>query len=176
VIEGDIICILLGCCHPVILWKVEDHYINLGEIYVDGYMYGEAMGMLEREELKLEDFELSWNKNRLAVPIPPANVSDMFGRKHKFICQTCLPSTRTGTPATVHQLPHLTHCHLHPPPSFHRCPRITQHYDPDTIPQRQQNLWTNSGKRTSKPCFPLQVSAMARSSVFLSVERDKADM
>lgn len=58
VIEGDIICIPLGCCHPVILRKVEDHYINLGEAYVDGYMYGEAMGMLEREELKLEDFEL----------------------------------------------------------------------------------------------------------------------
>ena len=140
VIEGDIICIPLGCCHPVVLRKVEDHYINLGETYVDGYMYGEAMGMLEREELKLEDLELSCNKNRLDVSTPPANVSGMFGRKHKFICHTYIPSIRTGTPAIVHQLPHLTHCHLHPPPSFHRCPRITQHYDPDTIPQRQQNL------------------------------------
>jgi hypothetical protein len=58
VTKGDLICIPLGCCHPVILRKVEDHYINLGEAYVDGYMYGEAMDMLERGELKLEEFEL----------------------------------------------------------------------------------------------------------------------
>jgi hypothetical protein len=58
VVEGDLICIPLGCCHPVIIRKVEDHYINLGEAYVDGYMYGEAMEMLERGELKLEEFEL----------------------------------------------------------------------------------------------------------------------
>jgi hypothetical protein len=58
VVEGDLICIPLGCCHPVILRKFEDHYINLGEAYVDGYMYGEAMEMLERGELKLEEFEL----------------------------------------------------------------------------------------------------------------------
>jgi hypothetical protein len=58
VMEGNLICIPLGCCHPVILRKVEDHYINLGEAYVDGYMYGEAMDMLGRDELKLEEFEL----------------------------------------------------------------------------------------------------------------------
>ena len=56
--EGDIICIPLGCCHPIILRKEENHYINLGEAYVDGYMYGEAMEMLERGELELEEFEL----------------------------------------------------------------------------------------------------------------------
>jgi len=57
-IEGDIICIPLGCCHPIILRRVEDHYINLGEAFVDGYMYGEAMDLLERGELKLEEFKL----------------------------------------------------------------------------------------------------------------------
>jgi hypothetical protein len=56
--EGDIICIPLGCCHPIILRKEENYYINLGEAYVDGYMYGEAMEMLERGELELEEFEL----------------------------------------------------------------------------------------------------------------------
>ncbi len=56
--EGDIICIPLGCCHPIILRREENHYINLGEAYVDGYMYGEAMEMLERGELELEEFEL----------------------------------------------------------------------------------------------------------------------
>ncbi|KAE9377436.1 HET-domain-containing protein [Stipitochalara longipes BDJ] len=58
IMEGDLICIPLGCCHPLILRKVENHYVNLGEAYVDGYMYGEAMEMLERGELKLEEFEL----------------------------------------------------------------------------------------------------------------------
>jgi hypothetical protein len=58
VIEGDIICIPLGCYHPIILRRVEDHYINLGETFVDGYMYGEAMDLLERGELKLEEFKL----------------------------------------------------------------------------------------------------------------------
>jgi hypothetical protein len=58
VIEGDLICIPLGCCHPVILRRVEDYYINLGEAFVDGYMYGEAMDLLERGELMLEEFKL----------------------------------------------------------------------------------------------------------------------
>jgi Heterokaryon incompatibility protein (HET) len=58
VMEGDIICIPLGCSHPVVLRKVEDCYINLGEAYVDGYMYGEAVQMVDRGELKLEEFEL----------------------------------------------------------------------------------------------------------------------
>jgi hypothetical protein len=49
VIEDDNIWITLGCYYATILRKVEDHYINLGEAYVDGYLYGEAMGMLERE-------------------------------------------------------------------------------------------------------------------------------
>jgi hypothetical protein len=58
VIEGDIVCIPLGCCHPIILRRVKDHYINLGEAFVDGYMYGEAMDLLERGRLKLEEFKL----------------------------------------------------------------------------------------------------------------------
>jgi hypothetical protein len=44
--------------HPIILGRVEDHYINLGETFVDGDMYGEAMDLLERGELKLEEFKL----------------------------------------------------------------------------------------------------------------------
>jgi hypothetical protein len=58
VTEGDLICIPLGCCHPVILRKVEDYYVNLGEAYVDGFMYGEAMEMVEKGELKVEEFTL----------------------------------------------------------------------------------------------------------------------
>ena len=58
VLEGDKICILLGCSLPVILCKVENHYIYLGEAYVDGYMYGKAIDELEQGVYKLEDFEI----------------------------------------------------------------------------------------------------------------------
>ncbi|KAG4428066.1 hypothetical protein IFR05_016452, partial [Cadophora sp. M221] len=56
--RGDIICVPLGCPHPMILQPVDGHYIVVGEAFVDGYMYGKAMERLERGELKLETFEL----------------------------------------------------------------------------------------------------------------------
>ncbi|KAE8444971.1 hypothetical protein EG329_014099 [Mollisiaceae sp. DMI_Dod_QoI] len=56
--EGDIICVPLGCWHPLILRKVDDHYINLGEAYVDGYMDGKAIDMWENGELSLQKFEI----------------------------------------------------------------------------------------------------------------------
>ncbi|PVH81818.1 hypothetical protein DL98DRAFT_162481 [Cadophora sp. DSE1049] len=55
---GDIICVPLGCPHPMIFRKVEDHYVVIGEAYVDGYMRGKAIEMLENGELELETFEL----------------------------------------------------------------------------------------------------------------------
>ena len=57
-IEGDKICILLGCRSPVILRKVEEHYILIGEAYVHGYMHGKAMVELEEGKFKLETFEI----------------------------------------------------------------------------------------------------------------------
>jgi hypothetical protein len=57
-LEGDIICIPLGCPHPMILRQVNAHYILVGEAYVDGYMYGKAMELLEQGKLQLQDFEL----------------------------------------------------------------------------------------------------------------------
>jgi hypothetical protein len=58
VIKSDLICIPLGCCHPIIVRRVENHYINLGEAYVDGYMDGEGMDLLDRGEMNLEEFTL----------------------------------------------------------------------------------------------------------------------
>ncbi|KAH7408010.1 heterokaryon incompatibility protein-domain-containing protein [Cadophora sp. MPI-SDFR-AT-0126] len=55
---GDIICVPLGCPQPMIFRKVEDHYVVIGEAYVDGYMRGKAIEMLENGELELETFEL----------------------------------------------------------------------------------------------------------------------
>jgi hypothetical protein len=57
-LEGDIICIPLGCPHPMILRQFDAHYIIVGEAYVDGYMYGKAMELLEQGKLQLQDFEL----------------------------------------------------------------------------------------------------------------------
>jgi len=56
--EGDIICVPLGCPQPMIFRKVDGHYTVIGEAYVDGYMRGKAVEMLERGELELETFEL----------------------------------------------------------------------------------------------------------------------
>lgn len=41
--EGDVVCLPLGCSHPVLLRSCGDHYVLIGELYVDGIMYGEAM-------------------------------------------------------------------------------------------------------------------------------------
>lgn len=56
--EGDIVCVLLGCPHPMVLRPVEDHYVVIGEAYYDFNMFGEAMERLEQGELELQDFEL----------------------------------------------------------------------------------------------------------------------
>lgn len=38
--------------------RIGDHRIVIGEAYVEGYMYGEAIDLLEIGELKTEMFEL----------------------------------------------------------------------------------------------------------------------
>jgi hypothetical protein len=55
---GDVICVLLGCRFPVILRPVEGKYILVGEAYVDGFMNGEAMALLEEGRFKLETFQI----------------------------------------------------------------------------------------------------------------------
>jgi len=56
--EGDIICVPLGCPHPMIFRQVEDHYVVIGEAYVDDYMHGKAIEMMESGELELKEYEL----------------------------------------------------------------------------------------------------------------------
>jgi hypothetical protein len=48
----DLVCILLGCPTPVVLRSVEEHYEYVGDIYVEGIMYGEAMDALDRREFR----------------------------------------------------------------------------------------------------------------------------
>jgi hypothetical protein len=54
----DVICVLLGCPHPMVFRKKGEGWVVLGEAYVNGFMYGEAVDMMERGELEVLDFEL----------------------------------------------------------------------------------------------------------------------
>jgi Heterokaryon incompatibility protein (HET) len=52
VVEGDFVCVLLGCDVPVLLRQVNDHYEVAGEVFCDGIMFGEVIEDLERGIVK----------------------------------------------------------------------------------------------------------------------------
>jgi hypothetical protein len=56
--EGDLVCVLLGCPVPMILRPVHNYYEVIGDIYIDGIMFGEAIEALEEGKVELRDFEL----------------------------------------------------------------------------------------------------------------------
>ena len=56
--RGDKVCILLGSSLPVLLRPVDDHYRLVGPCYIHGIMFGEAMGLLDKGEVEMEDFAL----------------------------------------------------------------------------------------------------------------------
>lgn len=56
--EGDLVCVPLGCPHPMILRRDGDHFVLIGEAYVDGYMYGKTVDMFEVGNLECVEFEL----------------------------------------------------------------------------------------------------------------------
>jgi hypothetical protein len=56
--DGDVVCVLLGCRSPVVLRRQEDHYILIGEAYLDEYMNGEAIIGLRDGEFMLGTFEI----------------------------------------------------------------------------------------------------------------------
>ncbi|KAE9381256.1 hypothetical protein N431DRAFT_505662 [Stipitochalara longipes BDJ] len=57
---GDLICIPPGCAIPIVLRKIEGTeppgYTVVGAAYVDGFMYGKAMEMMEAGELKPQEY------------------------------------------------------------------------------------------------------------------------
>jgi len=55
---GDIICVLKGCGIPVVLRKVNDHYVHVGTCFVLGLMEGEAAELLETGRAKVQRFEI----------------------------------------------------------------------------------------------------------------------
>lgn len=56
--KGDVCCIPLGCCLPVIVRPVDGHYTLVGETYVDGISRGEALKMLSRRAVCTKEFEI----------------------------------------------------------------------------------------------------------------------
>jgi len=57
---GDRVCVLMGCPVPVVLREREGEgwFEVVRTVYVEGLMYGEAMGALERGKVEARDFEL----------------------------------------------------------------------------------------------------------------------
>lgn len=59
--EGDLVVVVLGCEVPVVLRQVKGsvgQYVNLGDVYVHGFMGGEAVKGLESGRYKLQAFEI----------------------------------------------------------------------------------------------------------------------
>ncbi|KAH7370371.1 heterokaryon incompatibility protein-domain-containing protein [Rhexocercosporidium sp. MPI-PUGE-AT-0058] len=54
--KGDLICVLYGCSVPVLLRKVDEHYILVGECYVHGLMDGEALDLLAIGKAREKEF------------------------------------------------------------------------------------------------------------------------
>jgi Heterokaryon incompatibility protein (HET) len=55
---GDILCVLKGCDTPVILRKVNEHYVHVGTCFALGLMDGEAAELLKAGRAKVQRFEI----------------------------------------------------------------------------------------------------------------------
>ncbi|CZR67879.1 uncharacterized protein PAC_17778 [Phialocephala subalpina] len=56
--EGDHIVVLLGCDFPVVMRNMGSYWTLIGEVYVDGIMYGEAMDGLHSGKYKEQGFTI----------------------------------------------------------------------------------------------------------------------
>jgi hypothetical protein len=57
-VAGDLLCIPFGCLTPLVLRPCENYYTVIGEAYVHGFMRGEAIKLLEKGDLKVQEFEV----------------------------------------------------------------------------------------------------------------------
>ena len=56
--DGDFIAILLGCSYPVLLRPHDGYHELIGDVYLDGYMYGKGIDELDEGKRKLETFDI----------------------------------------------------------------------------------------------------------------------
>jgi hypothetical protein len=55
---GDVLCVLFGCPNPVILRPQDGYHTVIGDAYVYGLMYGEAIQELSDGKYTIQEFEL----------------------------------------------------------------------------------------------------------------------
>lgn len=58
--KDDIIVIALGSSTPIVLRRQGQDYTYVGDIYIDGYMYGMAIEELNEGLRRLEPFTLNY--------------------------------------------------------------------------------------------------------------------
>lgn len=56
--EGDLLCVFLGVRVPFVLRRENDHYIKIGDCYIDGIMDGELMHGFEKGDFKVDSFKI----------------------------------------------------------------------------------------------------------------------
>jgi len=56
--EGDFVCVLFGLDYPVVLRRVQAHYVHVGPCYMLGLMDGEAIEGIEEGKATASDFEI----------------------------------------------------------------------------------------------------------------------
>ncbi|PVH73904.1 hypothetical protein DL98DRAFT_430462 [Cadophora sp. DSE1049] len=57
-LPGDLVCVLLGCDVPMILRQEDDHFILIGECYIEGMMHGDMIDALNAGTEEVVDFML----------------------------------------------------------------------------------------------------------------------
>ncbi|KAM5342020.1 hypothetical protein ACJ41O_015051 [Fusarium nematophilum] len=56
--DGDLVCVLFGCEMPVVLRKVDSHYLHIGPCFALGLMRGEAVSWAKAGTEKIQSFSI----------------------------------------------------------------------------------------------------------------------
>ena len=77
--KDDVVCVLLGCDMPLIIRKMEDYYLLVGNAYIYGLMNGEALQDIQESKAIVEDIISSdrtrKESSRPHTQLPPLSLS-----------------------------------------------------------------------------------------------------